>query len=46
MEVNKKEVHEVNAWEHQNLNDWREEWLLDSGAMVNLTNKKEHFWEP
>jgi hypothetical protein len=29
---------EVQACEHQN--GWREEWLLDSGSTVNLTNKK------
>jgi hypothetical protein len=24
--------------------DWKEEWLLDSGSTVNLTNQKERFW--
>jgi hypothetical protein len=45
MEINEKEMHEINACKHQNLNGWRGEWLLDSGSTVNLTNKKECFWE-
>jgi hypothetical protein len=32
---------EVKACDHQN--GWREEWLLNSGLTVNLTNKKECF---
>jgi hypothetical protein len=27
-----------------NQKDWKEEWLLDSGSMVNLTIKKGCFW--
>jgi hypothetical protein len=45
IEVVEEEKHKVYACEHENKNSWREEWLLNSGLMVNLTNKKEHLWE-
>jgi hypothetical protein len=33
---------DVEVCEHKK--DWKEEWLLDSGSTVNLTNKKECWW--
>jgi hypothetical protein len=33
---------EVMNWEHEK--KWKEEWLLDSGSTVNLTNRSERFW--
>jgi hypothetical protein len=33
---------EVQSCEHQK--DWKEERLLDSGSTINLTYRKEHFW--
>jgi hypothetical protein len=38
--VAKEEKHKVYACKHENNNSWREEWLLDSGSTVNITNKK------
>jgi hypothetical protein len=43
VEVKGKDEETVNACSHKN--DWREEWLLDSGSTVNLTNNKARFWK-
>jgi hypothetical protein len=45
VEVNKKNKQEVYANKYQNKSGWKEEWLLDSGSTVNLTNRKERFWD-
>ena len=45
MEVHDKQNEETNVCHHKNKSGWQEEWLLDSGSTVNLTNKKERFWE-
>lgn len=37
IEIKEKGEREVNVCNHQI--GWREEWLLDSGSTVNLTNK-------
>jgi hypothetical protein len=43
IEVKDGNEHEVYSCDQKN--KWNEEWLLDSGSMVNLTNIKEGLWK-
>jgi hypothetical protein len=44
-EVVEAEANEDYACEHNKKNGWMEEWLLDSGSTVNLTNQMDRLWD-